>query len=195
MLEREVVDKSPNVHFDDIADLDDTKKLLQEAVLLPILMPEYFKGIRRPWKGICMFGPPGTGKTMLAKAIATQGKTTFFNVSVSGLSSKWRGESEKLVRILFEMARFYGPSTIFFDEIDAIASARGGGNEHEASRRVKAELLVQMDGVNVVSSASANDADAEGEATSKNVMVLAATNRPWDLDDAIRRRLEKRICK
>lgn len=195
MLEREVVDKSPNVQFDDIADLDDTKKLLQEAVLLPILMPEYFKGIRRPWKGICMFGPPGTGKTMLAKAIATQGKTTFFNVSVSGLSSKWRGESEKLVRILFEMARFYGPSTIFFDEIDAIASARGGGNEHEASRRVKAELLVQMDGVNVVSSASANDADAEGEATAKNVMVLAATNRPWDLDDAIRRRLEKRICK
>ena len=191
MLEREVVDKSPNVHFDDIADLDDTKKLLQEAVLLPILMPDYFKGIRRPWKGICMFGPPGTGKTMLAKAIATQGKTTFFNVSVSGLSSKWRGESEKLVRILFEMARFYGPSTIFFDEIDAIASARGGGNEHEASRRVKAELLVQMDGVGVVSSAGANEGQ-EGE-PQKNVMVLAATNRPWDLDDAIRRRLEKRI--
>lgn len=192
MMEREVIDKSPNVSFDDIADLEDTKKLLQEAVLLPILMPEYFKGIRRPWKGICMFGPPGTGKTMLAKAIATQGRTTFFNVSVSGLSSKWRGESEKLVRILFEMARFYGPSTIFFDEIDAIASTRGGGGEHEASRRVKAELLVQMDGVGVVSSAGANSEQGETEAL-KNVMVLAATNRPWDLDEAIRRRLEKRI--
>ena len=126
MLERDCLDRNPQVNFCDIAELDDAKKTLQEAVLLPILMPDYFVGIRRPWKGVLMFGPPGTGKTMLAKAVATLGKTTFFNISASSLSSKWKGESEKLVRILFEMARYYAPTTIFMDEIDAIASTRGG---------------------------------------------------------------------
>lgn len=184
-LERDIVSRNPKVYWDDIADLADAKKLLQEAVVLPLVVPDFFKGIRRPWKGVMMVGPPGTGKTLLAKAVATECGTTFFNVSASGLTSKYHGESEKLVRLLFEMARFYAPSTIFFDEIDSICSRRGAENEHEASRRVKTELLIQMDGV--------TGATGQDEDPTKIVMVLAATNFPWDIDEALRRRLEKRI--
>ena len=190
MLEREVVDKNPKITFDDIAELDDAKRVLQEAVILPLLMPDYFKGIRRPWRGVCLFGPPGTGKTLLAKAVATMGKTTFFNVSASSLASKWRGETEKMVRILFEMARFYGPSTVFFDEMDSLASKRGGDSEHEGSKKMKTELFIQMDGVGTDPE---EYTDEDGKTIVKNVMVLAATNRPWDLDEAMIRRLEKRI--
>ena len=99
MLEREVIDRSPNVRFEDIAALDEAKDIIQESVLLPLMIPEYFVGIRKPRKGVLLFGPPGTGKTMLAKAVASKGQTTFFNVHSSSLASKWKGDSEKLVRV------------------------------------------------------------------------------------------------
>ena len=189
MVEREVMEKNPNVKFEDIAELEGAKNTLKEAVLLPLLMPDFFRGIRRPWKGVLLYGPPGTGKTLLAKALATQGKTTFFNVSPTTFASKWKGESEKLVRILFEMARFYAPSTIFIDEVDSIGQKRSDG-DNEASRKVMAEMLVQMDGV----SGKLDQEDISIEELKKNiVMVMGATNLPWDLDDALRRRFEKRV--
>ena len=211
-IEHDIVEGKVNVSWESIAGLSEAKHLLQEAVVLPLWMPEYFTGIRRPWKGVMMFGPPGTGKTMLAKAVAAECNTTFFNVSASTLASKWHGQSEKLVRILFQMARYYAPSTIFFDEIDAIAGSRGAANEHESSRRVKTELLVQMDGIegaeedgkegddkdgngngNGEGEGEGEGEDGGGTSKKKTVIVLAATNMPWDIDDAMRRRLEKRI--
>lgn len=188
-LEEEVVDLNPNITFDDIADLSNAKNVLKEAVILPLNMPNFFIGIRRPWKGVLLYGPPGTGKTLLAKAMATQGKTTFFNVHSSSFGSKWRGESEKLVRILFEMAKFYAPTIIFIDEVDAVGSRRTS-NDDDSTRRVKTEFLVQMDGCNSFSTESSQSNQSN---QSKLIMVLGATNRPWDLDEALIRRFEKRV--
>ena len=173
------------MRWDDIAGLTDAKRVLEEAVVLPLWMPEYFRGFGGRGRGVLMFGPPGTGKTMLAKAVATECGTTFFNISSSTLASKYRGESERMVRILFDLARHHAPSTIFIDEIDSLCTSRGAAGEHEASRRVKSEFLVQIDGCS-------GGGDETGE-EEKKVMVLAATNFRRDIDEALRRRLEKRI--
>lgn len=184
IISREIYQESPNVRFEDIVHLDNAKRLLMEAVQLPLRFPSLFTGILKPWRGILLHGPPGTGKTLLAKAVATECHTTFFNISASTLVSKWRGDSEKLVRVLFELARYHAPSTIFLDEIDSILTSRDGdGAEHEASRRMKTELLIQMDGMN----------NHHGKGVNEQVFVMAASNIPWDLDIALLRRLEKRV--
>ncbi|TPX37185.1 hypothetical protein SmJEL517_g01070 [Synchytrium microbalum] len=182
IITRDIFVENPNVKWDDIAGLDAPKRLVREAVVYPTKFPELFTGILSPWQGILLYGPPGTGKTMLAKAVATECKTTFFNISASSIVSKWRGDSEKLVRVLFELARYHAPSTIFLDELESIMSQRSSDNsEHEGSRRMKTELLIQMDGL------------AKSASGSQHVFLLAASNLPWELDVAMLRRLEKRI--
>ncbi|XP_008047879.1 katanin p60 ATPase-containing subunit A-like 2 [Carlito syrichta] len=180
VVSRDIYLHTPNVKWDDIVGLDAAKQLVKEAIVYPTRYPRLFTGILSPWKGLLLYGPPGTGKTLLAKAVATECKTTFFNISASTIVSKWRGDSEKLVRVLFELARYHAPSTIFLDELESVMSQRGTapGGEHEGSLRMKTELLVQMDGL-------ARSEDL--------VFVLAASNLPWELDCAMLRRLEKRI--
>merc|ERR1711991_426998 len=129
VITRDIYQHNPGVYWDDIVELDNAKRLLNEAVVMPTKYPELFTGLLAPWKGVLLFGPPGTGKTMLARAIATECSTTFFNVSSTTLSSKWRGESERLVRILFNIARHYAPSTIFIDEVDSLCSSRSSPNQ------------------------------------------------------------------
>ena len=172
-----ILSEKPNVSWDDVCGLQGAKEALKEAVILPIKFPHIFVGKRTPWKGILLYGPPGTGKSYLAKAVATEANSTFFSVSSSDLVSKWMGESERLVKQLFKLARECKPAIIFIDEVDSLCGTRGEG-ESEASRRIKTEFLVQMQGVG-------ND--------NNGVLVLGATNIPWKLDPAIRRRFEKRI--
>ena len=135
-LESAIIWDKPDVHWDDVAGLEGAKTSLREAVILPSKFPQLFVGKRKPWKGILLYGPPGTGKSYLAKACATEAKATFFSVNSSDLISKYLGESEKLIKNLFELAREKKPSIIFIDEIDSVCGVRGEG-EHETMRRVK----------------------------------------------------------
>ena len=172
-----LVTELPNVSWDDVAGLENAKQALKEAVILPIQYPQLFEGKRQPWKGILLYGPPGTGKSYLAKAAATETKGRFFSVSAANIVSKFMGESERLIKALFELARKNKPAVIFIDEIDSVLSARSEG-ENEATRRLKTEFLIQMQGVGK---------------DDRGILVLGATNIPWGLDPAVRRRFQKKI--
>lgn len=188
----DIVVRGDEVHWDDIAGLDGAKKALKEAVVYPFLRPDLFSGLREPARGMLLFGPPGTGKTMLARSVATESKSTFFSVSSSSLTSKWHGESEKLVRALFGLAKVLAPSIIFVDEIDSLLSARSSGSEHEASRRSKTEFLVQWSDLQRAAAGREQSAREKKEGDASRVLVLAATNMPWDIDEAARRRFVRR---
>ncbi|KAL6127637.1 hypothetical protein ACLB2K_071000 [Fragaria x ananassa] len=168
------------VSFADIGALDEIKESLQELVMLPLRRPDLFKGgLLKPCRGILLFGPPGTGKTMLAKAIASEAGASFINVSMSTITSKWFGEDEKNVRALFTLAAKVSPTIIFVDEVDSMLGQRTRVGEHEAMRKIKNEFMAHWDGLLTKS----------GE----RILVLAATNRPFDLDEAIIRRFERRV--
>ncbi|CAN6361221.1 unnamed protein product [Urochloa humidicola] len=175
---------SPNdtgVAFENIGALDDVKEKLRELVMLPLQRPGLFrKGqLRKPVKGILLFGPPGTGKTMLAKAVATEAHANFINVSISSIVSKWIGEPEKYVKAIFSLASKISPAVIFVDEVDSLLAKRGSPGEHEVMRGMKNEFMVNWDGMRTKEQ--------------ERVLVLGATNRPYDLDDAVIRRFPRKI--
>ncbi|RLN35210.1 hypothetical protein C2845_PM03G15880 [Panicum miliaceum] len=169
------------VTFEDIGALENVKETLKELVMLPLQRPELFtKGqLMKPCKGILLFGPPGTGKTMLAKAVATEAGANFINISISSIASKWFGEGEKYVKAVFSLASKISPSVIFVDEVDGMLGRRENPGEHEAMRKMKNEFMVNWDGLRTKAK--------------ERVLVLAATNRPFDLDEAVVRRLPRRL--
>ena len=173
-----IPDKLDDVGWDTIAGLEDAKKKIQQVAILPLMRPDFFTGIRKPPKGILLFGPPGTGKTMIGKCIAAQAKAKFFSITAASITSKWMGEAEKTMKALFTVARMMKPSVIFVDEIDSLLTTRST-NENEGTIRVKTEFLAQFNGL------ESDDGD--------QLLVIGTTNRPEDLDPAVLRRFTVRL--
>jgi transitional endoplasmic reticulum ATPase len=177
---REVFIETPNIPWSQVGGLEDVKQNLIEAVEWPLNNPEMFTrlGIQPP-KGILLHGPPGCGKTLLARAVATESQANFISVRGPEVFSKWVGESEKAIREIFRKARMAAPSIIFFDEFDALVPARGMGGDSRVTERVISQLLTEIDGL----------------LTLQNVLVIAATNRPDIIDPAILRpgRFDRRV--
>lgn len=174
----EILETPTTIKWETIAGLEHAKAAVQELAVWPLMKPELFRGARAVPRGLLLFGPPGTGKTLIGRAVASQCGATFFSISASSLTSKWIGEGEKMVRALFAVAAACEPAVIFVDEIDSLLSARKSDGEHESSRRMKTEFLVQMDGLG----------GDEGR-----MLLIGATNRPQELDDGARRRLAKQL--
>lgn len=171
---RETHVEVPNVKWEDIGGLEETKKQLQEMILFPIEHPEKFhKFGMQPSKGVLFYGPPGCGKTLLAKAVASECSANFISIKGPELLTMWFGESEANVRDVFDKARAASPCVLFFDELDSIAVARGGsqGDAGGAGDRVINQLLTEMDGVGA----------------KKNIFIVGATNRPEIMDEALLR--------
>jgi transitional endoplasmic reticulum ATPase len=177
---REVTAEIPNVKWTDIGGLNDVKSELREAVELPLLKPDVFKKLGiRPSKGFMLYGPPGVGKTLLAKAVATESKANFISVKGPEVLSKWVGESEKAIREIFKKAKQVAPCIVFLDEIDSIAPRRGSLGDSGVTERMVNQLLTSLDGIE----------------TLQGVVVIGATNRPDIVDNALVRsgRFDKMI--
>jgi transitional endoplasmic reticulum ATPase len=170
---REVYIEVPTIHWDDIGGLEEVKQELKEAVEWPIKNPEMFTklGIKPP-KGILLYGPPGCGKTLLARGVATESEANFISIKGPEVFSKWVGESEKAIREVFRKARMAAPSVVFFDEMDSLVPRRGlGYSDSGVSERVISQLLTEMDGIVAL----------------EDIVVIAATNRPDIVDPAVLR--------